>query len=117
MECPKCGHNVPTAKDKCMYCGFSRKKSPFADVKETTKTSKSAILIKSDENGRFSFTANVKEKVYKDLEDIPKSLRATVQEALRKGEKNISFEQRVDTYTSPLKDTHQPQSSKEIRDI
>ena len=71
MECPKCGHIIPDKDDKCLYCGAWTK----GEVTSSEKMDKnlSGIQITKEEIN------------YKKLEDLPESLRAKVEEMLKKG--------------------------------
>ncbi len=72
MECPKCGHRIPDKDDKCLYCGAWTKGE--ATSSETMDTNSSGIQVTKDEIN------------FKKLEDLPISLRAKVEEMLKKGE-------------------------------
>jgi len=80
MECLKCGHRIPDKDDKCLYCGAWTK----GEVTYSEKT-----VIKD-----LSGIQVTKEKIdYKKLEDLPESLRAKVEEMLKKGEsQNVKIE-------------------------
>lgn len=85
MECPKCGHRIPDRDDKCLYCG--------ARVK--------GEVTSSEKMGQISSGIQVtREGIdYKKLEDLPESLRAKVEEMLKKGE-NQNVEVKI--YRSPF---------------
>jgi len=72
VECPKCGHRIPDKDDKCLYCGAWTK----GEVTSSEKMDKNSSGIQV-----------TKEVInHKKLEDLPESLRAKVEEMLKKGE-------------------------------
>ena len=79
MECPKCGHRIPDKDDKCLYCGaWAKGEVTYA---EKPVNNLSGIQVTKEEIN------------YKKLEDLPESLRAKVEEMLKKGEsQNVEIE-------------------------
>ncbi len=96
MECPKCGHRIPDKDDKCLYCGAWTK----GEVTSSEKTGKnlSGIQVTREEIN------------YKKLEQLPESLKAKVEELLKKGDSHdgeiknpfFNFPESMDS-TSPMK--------------
>ena len=84
MECPKCKHKIPDKADKSLYCGARNKGEVFS----RTETEPLQFATSSREGGKSVWGAQVtKEEInYKKLEELPESLRAKVEEMLKRGE-------------------------------
>jgi hypothetical protein len=84
MECPKCGHRIPDKDDQCLYCGAWTR----GEVPSKTRTEPSQFASSSEETGKnLSGIQVTREEInYKKLEDLPESLRAKVEEMLKKGD-------------------------------
>ena len=84
MQCPKCGHRIPDKGDRCLYCGAWIKEGASPEK----KTESPGFLPSSGKMGKDSTGIQVtKEKInYKKLEELPLSLRAKVEEILKKDE-------------------------------
>lgn len=72
MECPKCDHRIPDKDDRCLYCGAWTKGEVTSSEKRDKNSS--GIQVTNEEIN------------YKKLQDLPESLRAKVEEMLKKGE-------------------------------
>ncbi len=84
MECLKCGHRIPDKSDKCLYCGaWTRGEMP-----PSTGTEPSPPMTASVKTGDTlpAISGTKEEMNHKKLEDLPESLRAKVEDLLRKGE-------------------------------
>ena len=84
MQCPKCGHRIPDKDDRCLYCGAWTK----GEASSQTKTESSTLMASSGKMGKdFPGIQIAKEGInYKKLEELPLSLRARVEEILKKGD-------------------------------
>ena len=84
MQCPKCSHRTPDKGDRCLYCGAWIKGGASSEK----RTESPGFLVPPGKMGEDSTGIPVtKEKInYKKLEELPLSLRAKVEEILKKGE-------------------------------
>jgi predicted nucleic acid-binding Zn-ribbon protein len=84
MKCLKCGHTIPDKADKCLYCGARNSKETSSEI----RTDPSESLASSAEGGKNAAPkeAAKKEINYRKLEELPLSLRAKVEEMLKKGD-------------------------------
>jgi len=113
MECPKCKHKIPDKADKCLYCGSWTK----GKVLCRTKTEPSQSVPPSREGGQSFWGAQVtKEEIkYEKLEELPESLRAKVEEMLKRGETQ-SVEIKNSAYSfPPLRDRTSPNKKMSLR--
>jgi len=84
VKCPKCGHKIPDMSDKCLYCGALT----GGEASAQTKTESSEFMTSTGKMGKnFSGVQVTKEEIdYKKLDALPLTLRAKVEEMLKKGE-------------------------------
>jgi hypothetical protein len=84
MQCPKCSHRIPDKGDRCLYCGALIK----GGAPSEKKTEPPGVLVPSGKMGKDPAGIQVtKEKIdYKKLQELPLSLRAKVEEVLKKDE-------------------------------
>lgn len=102
MECLKCRHRIPDKSDKCLYCGaWTRGEVPL-----DPRTEPSQHVTSSEKTGdNFPEILPTKEEIkYKKLEDLPESLRAKVEDMLKKGEResqNVGIKTKISSYNFP----------------
>jgi hypothetical protein len=84
MQCPKCDHRIPDKGDRCLYCGAWIKEGASPEK----RTESPGFMAPSEKMGKDSAgIQGTKEKIdYKKLQELPLSLRAKVEEVLKKGE-------------------------------
>jgi len=84
VHCPKCAHWIPDKSHKCLYCGALTKDETSSE----TRTESRPLLTPSGKMGEnLAGIQGTKEEInYRKLEELPPSLRAKVEEILRKGE-------------------------------
>jgi hypothetical protein len=84
MQCPKCAHRIPDKADRCLYCGARTKDETSSETRAESR----ALLVSSGKMGEnlFGIQGSKEEINFKKLEELPPSLRAKVEEILKKGE-------------------------------
>jgi hypothetical protein len=102
MECLKCGHRIPDKSDKCLYCGAWTR----GEVPPDPRTEPSQHVTSSEKTGdNFPGISLTKEEMkYKKLEALPESLRAKVEDMLRKGEResqNVGIKTKISSCNFP----------------
>ena len=114
MECLKCGHRIPDKSDKCLYCGAWTR----GEVPPDPRTEPPQHVTPSDKTGDNSpgIPGTKEEMKYKKLEDLPESLRAKVEDILRKGEResqSVEIKTKIPSYNFPeLSDRTSPKKGK-----
>ena len=84
MQCPKDAHRIPNKADRCLYCGARTKDETYSE----TRTESPALLISLGKMGEnLTGIQGTQEEInFKKLDELPPSLRAKVEEILKKGE-------------------------------
>jgi len=84
MQCPECGRRIPDNSDSCLYWRVWIKGEASSDA----RTEPSTISVSSGKMGENITGIQVtKEEInFKKLEGLPLSIRARVEEILKKGE-------------------------------
>jgi len=104
MECPKCRHRIPDHDERCLYCGAWTKGEPSSEKKTEPSVSWSYSGKTGDSSVAFQITRE--EVNYKKLEALPLSLRAKVEEMLKKGDgQKEEFKTFVHSFTESLEGT------------
>jgi len=84
MQCPECGRRIPDNSDSCLYWRtWIKGKAPSEARTESPTLSVSSGKMGENITGIRVIKA---EKDYKKLKGIPLSIRARVEEILKKGE-------------------------------
>ncbi len=85
MQCPKCTHKIPDKSNRCLYCGAWTKDETSSE----TRTESRGLLFPSGKMGEdLTEVQGTKEKInYKKLDELPRPLKAKVEEILKKGER------------------------------
>ena len=84
MQCPKCAHKIPDKSHRCLYCGAWTKDETSSEK----RTESRALWVPSGKliENLIDIQGTKEEINYKKLEELPLSLRAKVEEVLKKGE-------------------------------
>jgi hypothetical protein len=84
MQCPKCGCRIPDNSDSCLHWGEWIKWEASSEARTESPT----VPVSSGKMGENITGIQVtKEEInYKKLEGLPLSIRARVEEILKKGE-------------------------------
>lgn len=84
MKCPKCGHRAPDNSDSCLYWGaWINGEAPFKARTESPILSVSSGKMEENIAG---IQVTKEEMNYRKLDALPLSIRARVEEILKKGE-------------------------------
>lgn len=98
MQCPKCGRRIPDSSDSCLYWRAWIKREASSEARTESLT----LKVSSGKMGENITGIQVtKEEInYRKLEGIPLSIRARVEEVLKKGE-GQSEEMRISFHNIP----------------
>jgi hypothetical protein len=99
MECLKCGHRIPDKSDKCLYCGAWT----GGEVPPDPGTEPSQHVTSPEKTADHfpGISPTKEERKYQKLEDLPESLRAKVEDILKKGERgsqNAEIEAKISNF-------------------
>jgi len=117
MQCPKCGHNVPSSRDRCMYCGALVADQIPLDAEDASETGKDNVFVEKTGKGSGAVNLHVEQRVYQKLEDMPESLRQKAEEALREGGEKAFSEEKTVSYTFPGSKTSQVHGTLSLREV
>ena len=88
MKCPKCGHDVPSTRGRCLYCGASLGNQTAGDAKQASVPWGKTVVVEKDGKRGLGISINIGKRVHEELKDIPESLRRGMEELLSEGGKN-----------------------------